>query len=188
MAKVKTFIGDVRGPAGPVGPQGPKGDIGIQGPQGEVGPAGPQGIQGPKGDTGAQGIQGIQGIQGPQGDRGPQGVQGVQGVPGVSGVYVGSGEMPEGYNVQICPEGGGALPGLPCAAEVAEGLPEASEKVRGKFLIVPDGDTDKLYICMRVAGVCGWIGFNTSGTGGTEGDTTTSVLGQATLGTMILGG
>lgn len=32
---------------------------------------------------------------------GEQGIQGIQGKPGVSGVYVGSGEMPEGYNVQI---------------------------------------------------------------------------------------
>ena len=36
---------------------------------------------------------------------GEQGIQGIQGEPGVSGVYVGSGEMPEGYNVQIDPEG-----------------------------------------------------------------------------------
>ena len=42
---------------------------------------------------------------GTQGPPGPQGPQGEQGPPGVSGVYVGSGEMPEGYNVQIDPEG-----------------------------------------------------------------------------------
>lgn len=46
---------------------------------------GPQGPQGEKGDTG---------LQGPQGPQGPQ---------GVSGVYVGSGDMPAGYNVQIDP-------------------------------------------------------------------------------------
>lgn len=39
---------------------------------------------------------------------GPQGAQGIQGPQGVSGVYVGSGEMPEGYNVQIDPNGSGS--------------------------------------------------------------------------------
>ena len=39
---------------------------------------------------------------------GPQGVQGEQGPRGLSGVYVGSGEMPEGYNVQIDPDGSGS--------------------------------------------------------------------------------
>ena len=34
-----------------------------------------------------------------------KGKQGVQGEQGVSGVYVGSGEMPDGYNVQIDPTG-----------------------------------------------------------------------------------
>lgn len=36
---------------------------------------------------------------------GSRGIQGEQGIPGVSGVYVGSGNMPEGYNVQIDPNG-----------------------------------------------------------------------------------
>lgn len=47
----------------------------------------------------AQGEPGPQGPQGVQGEIGPQGPQ------GVSGVYVGSGDMPEGYNVQIDPTG-----------------------------------------------------------------------------------
>ena len=105
---------------------------------------------------------------------------------GKSGVYVGSGEMPEGYNVQIDPDG--ELEPFP-SAFVLDTLPKASEALRGSFVIVPDGDTDNLYICMRVGGVYGWIVFNTSDTGGGSEDdaATTSVLGQATLGTMILG-
>lgn len=57
-------------------------------------------FDGEKGDKGDRGEQGIQGIQGIQGERGLQGEQGIQ---GVSGVYVGSGDMPDGYNVQIDP-------------------------------------------------------------------------------------
>lgn len=51
---------------------------------------------------------GLKGEKGDKGDAGPQGEQGIQGEPGsqgVSGVYVGSGEMPDGYNVQIDPDG-----------------------------------------------------------------------------------
>ena len=57
------------------------------------------------GQKGTQGVQGIQGIQGIQGERGERGFQGEKGEKGVSGVYVGSGEMPEGYNVQVDPSG-----------------------------------------------------------------------------------
>lgn len=39
------------------------------------------------------------------GEQGPVGPEGPQGAQGVSGVYVGSGEMPDGYNIQIDPEG-----------------------------------------------------------------------------------
>ena len=41
----------------------------------------------------------------PRGDKGDKGDTGAQGPQGVSGVYVGSGNMPEGYNVQIDPDG-----------------------------------------------------------------------------------
>lgn len=54
------------------------------------------GPQCPKGDTGATG---------PKGDPGKKGDTGATGPQGVSGVYVGSGDMPEGYNVQIDPSG-----------------------------------------------------------------------------------
>ena len=59
-------------------------------------------LVGPPGPQGERGEQGEQGERGVQGERGEQGVQGEQ---GVSGVYVGSGEMPYGYNVQIDPAG-----------------------------------------------------------------------------------
>lgn len=43
--------------------------------------------------------------KGPKGEQGIQGEKGEQGDKGDSGVYVGSGDMPEGYNVQINPDG-----------------------------------------------------------------------------------
>lgn len=49
---------------------------------------------------------------------GEQGIQGIQGEQGVSGVYVGSGEMPEGYNVQIDPDSD--------VVPMAEGISEKS--------------------------------------------------------------
>lgn len=52
-------------------------------------------------------IKGEQGDKGDKGDKGDPGEQGESGERGFSGVYVGSGEMPEGYNVQIDPEGEG---------------------------------------------------------------------------------
>ena len=55
--------------------------VGAQGPKGDPGTTGPKGEPGQKGDTGATGPQ------------------------GVSGVYVGSGDMPDGYDIQIDPSG-----------------------------------------------------------------------------------
>lgn len=72
---------------------------GKDGKDGEAGPQGPQGEQGP------QGAKGDKGDTGQQGEKGEQGIQGEKGEQGVSGVYVGSGDMPEGYNVQIDPSG-----------------------------------------------------------------------------------
>ncbi len=54
-------------------------------------------------------LVGPQGPVGPQGEDGPRGVQGPIGPQGVSGVYVGSGDMPEGYNVQVDPTGDAAV-------------------------------------------------------------------------------
>lgn len=53
----------------------------------------PRGKQGPKGEPGEPGIQGEQGKPGEKGDKGDP------------GVYVGSGDMPDGYTVQIDPDG-----------------------------------------------------------------------------------
>ena len=87
-----------------MGPQGPKGDTGAKGEKGdrgEKGDTGATGAKGDKGDPGATGPQGEQGAQGLQGERGEKGEK------GDSGVYVGAGDMPEGYNVQIDPSGSG---------------------------------------------------------------------------------
>ena len=62
----------------------------LKGEQGETGPQGPKGETGPQGEAGPQG---------PRGETGPQGET------GNSGVYVGTGDMPEGCNVQIDPDG-----------------------------------------------------------------------------------
>lgn len=99
---------------------------------------------------------------------------------GESGVYVGSGDMPEGYNVQIDPSG--ALEPVPVAVGL-DALPQATEAMRGAFALVQGEDTDGLYICMKVGGVIGWVKFSVSG----STDATTSVLGEAVLGDMILG-
>lgn len=53
-------------------------------------------LTGPKGDTGEAGPQGLKGDTGEAGPKGDA---------GVSGVYVGSGDMPDGYNIQIDPTG-----------------------------------------------------------------------------------
>ena len=74
---------------------------GRQGEKGEKGETGAKGEKGDKGDPGATGAQGEQGAQGLQGERGEKGEK------GDSGVYVGAGDMPEGYNVQIDPSGSG---------------------------------------------------------------------------------
>lgn len=71
----------------------------FDGAKGDKGDKGEQGIQGEKGIQGIQGVQGVQGIQGEKGEKGEKGDK------GASGVYVGSGDMPDGYNVQIDPNG-----------------------------------------------------------------------------------
>lgn len=65
---------------------------------------------------------------------------------------------------------------------VLAALPEANETLRGKMVIVPNGDTDELFICMNVEGTCGWLKFDRGG------NKTTSELGVAILGTLVLGG
>lgn len=51
------------------------------------------------------------GEQGPQGPPGKQGAQGPPGEQGVSGVYIGGGDMPENYNIQINTESNTVLNG-----------------------------------------------------------------------------
>jgi hypothetical protein len=72
------------------------GPAGKDGADGAPGKDGKDGAPGPKGDTGATG---------PQGEPGPKGDTGATGPQGVSGVYVGSGDMPDGYDIQIDPSG-----------------------------------------------------------------------------------
>ena len=80
----------------------PRGKQGPAGQKGDTGPAGPQGPQGIPGETGSPGPQGPKGEKGEKGDKGDTGDSGPI---GPSGVYVGSGEMPDGYSVQIDPDG-----------------------------------------------------------------------------------
>lgn len=88
-----------------VGAQGPKGDKGDTGPKGATGDKGEKGDTGAQGAKGEKGDTGSQGERGPKGDQGAQGPTGPQGPQGVSGVYVGSGDMPDGYDIQIDPSG-----------------------------------------------------------------------------------
>lgn len=82
----------------------------------------PVNIKGGKGDPGANGkdgytpVKGVDYFDGQQGEKGdpftyedftPEQLASLKGDPGVSGVYVGSGDMPDGYNIQIDPEGSG---------------------------------------------------------------------------------
>ena len=97
--QAKLDNGDFVGAQGPKGDKGDTGPKGATGDKGEKGDAGAQGEKGDKGDTGSQGERGQKGDQGAQGPTGPQGPQ------GVSGVYVGSGDMPDGYDIQIDPSG-----------------------------------------------------------------------------------
>ena len=130
---------------------------GKQGMRGETGPQGPIGATGQKGDKGDTGPQGP---KGDKGDKGDKGEQGTQGPVGPSGVYVGSGEMPDGYNVQIDPDGGASFriddtltqSGQAAdAAKVGEELSSLSEEIAaipsGKDGVTPTiGDNGNWYL------------------------------------------
>ncbi len=45
---------------------------------------------------------------------------------------------------------------------VASNLPEANEENRGRMVIVPNGENDEVYICIKVNGKYSWIRFGTS--------------------------
>lgn len=90
------------------GEQGDKGETGAKGEKGDKGDTGEpfeysdftaeqlEALKGEKGDKGETGADGATGEKGEKGDKGDK---------GESGVYVGSGDMPDGYNVQIDPDG-----------------------------------------------------------------------------------
>ena len=65
---------------------------------------------------------------------------------------------------------------------VLDALPEADEPLRGRLVIVPNGESDELFICMNVAGTYGWLKIEA------VVNKTISELGVATLGTLVLGG
>ena len=103
-------------------PQGSKGDTGATGATGATGPQGEQGVKGETGATGATGPQGPANVltigSVTSGEVASATITGEspnqvlnlvlqQGEKGDSGVYVGAGDMPEGYNVQIDPSGSG---------------------------------------------------------------------------------
>lgn len=123
-----------RGADGAKGDKGDKGDTGEQGLKGDRGEQGIQGVQGVKGDKGDKGDPGENGKDGRDGIDGKDGApcthswdgttliitsasgtssadlkgeKGDKGEIGNSGVYVGSGDMPDGYNVQIDPNSEG---------------------------------------------------------------------------------
>lgn len=66
-----------------------------------------KGEPGPQGNPGKPGEPGSKGDPGEPGYTPQKGVDYFDGKDGVSGVYVGPGEMPDGYNVQIDPNGEG---------------------------------------------------------------------------------
>ena len=124
----KTGPQGAQGIKGDTGQKGDKGEKGEKGDRGEKGDTGATGAKGDKGDPGATGPQGItptigenenwylgnvdtgkpsRGRQGEKGEKGEKGETGAKGEKGDSGVYVGAGDMPEGYNVQIDPSGSG---------------------------------------------------------------------------------
>ena len=56
-------------------------------------------------------------------------LQGPKGEDGKSGVYVGSGDMPEGYNIQIDPSGEASVPGGVTEERVIELINNALEEI-----------------------------------------------------------
>ena len=101
---------------------------------------GEKGDKGDKGDTGAAftyddfTAEQLAALKGEKGDKGDTGAQGEKGEKGDSGVYVGAGDMPEGYNVQIDPDGeapDGYIP-APATAEVGQTIVVKSVDENGK--------------------------------------------------------
>lgn len=94
----------------------------------------------------------------------------------LSGVYVGSGEMPEGYNVQIDPDG-----------EPTTSYYFGTENAGKLIYVGEDGYSIGLTIGSGLKIVDGVLMLDGTVTPDTGEDETTAVLGKAKLGTMVLG-
>lgn len=84
-----------------------------------------------------KGDKGDKGDKGEKGDKGDTGATGAAGAQGVSGVYVGSGDMPEGYNVQIDIDGDAPL--YNPVAKTASMTQSVGVDTDGKLYTAPGG-------------------------------------------------
>lgn len=84
-----------------------------------------------------KGDKGDKGEKGEKGDKGDTGATGAAGAQGVSGVYVGSGDMPEGYNVQIDIDGNAPL--YNPVAKTASMTQSVGVDTDGKLYTAPGG-------------------------------------------------
>lgn len=84
-----------------------------------------------------KGDKGDKGEKGEKGDKGDTGATGATGAQGVSGVYVGSGDMPEGYNVQIDIDGDAPL--YNPVAKTASMTQSVGVDTDGKLYTAPGG-------------------------------------------------
>lgn len=82
-----------------------------------IGPVGSSSYTTVRIPNGKDGADGADGAQGPKGDTGEQGEQ------GLPGIYLGSGDMPEGYYVQLDPEGEADGTFEELVEQVAEAMP-----------------------------------------------------------------
>jgi collagen triple helix repeat protein/IPT/TIG domain-containing protein len=189
----------VTGPQGPDGPQGPQGAAGPQGPAGPVGPAGATGAQGPAGPIGATGAQGpdgpigATGATGAQGPAGPIGATGAQGPDGPIGATGAQGPAgPIGPIGPIGPTGatgatGAQGPAGPIGATGATGAqgpagPIGSTGAQGPAGPIgatgPQGPVGATG-ATGPQGAQGIVG--PQGPAGTTGQSTVTVLGNATI-------
>lgn len=79
------------------------------------------------------------------------GKQGERGVPG--NVHIGPDTPPLGAVIWLNPNG---TPDSPAQAPVIYDMPVPCETYRGCIIIVPEGDTDKLYMCLMINGEYTW--------------------------------
>lgn len=103
-------------------------------------------------------------------------LENLRGKDGVSGVYVGSGDMPEGYNVQIDPDG-----------EPTTSYYFGTENAGKLIYVGEDGYSIGITIGSGLKIVHSVLMLDGTVTPDTGDDETTAVLGTAKLGTMVLG-